>query len=272
MPLRLARRHLREVPPRRQGGLHRRGHRDRLRLRGSRHVLGLGVDTGVLRLVAVLPPQGARARRVRRAPRDQRRARGSGGRRYPRSSKAPPGQRCVVHLLGLLPRGEVEAAAEARGPHRLGGTSSGDPTSGARGGVPRGSQMLAECCPGAARVMEAEPSPTLPLAFPDSHWTAPAHQQPAGAHHQPRDQAAQPPVVQVSSRQESRWNAWSEVLCDVDEWGGGATSRRKRWPSLYADKPAPEPFGKGGSSPELRAIAKRAIEADLRLADEMESA
>lgn len=40
---------------------------------------------------------------------------------------------------------------------------------------------------------------------------------------------------------------------------------------LYADKPAPEPLGNEAES-ELRAIAKRAIEADLRLADEMEAA
>jgi hypothetical protein len=40
---------------------------------------------------------------------------------------------------------------------------------------------------------------------------------------------------------------------------------------LYADKPAPEPLGKEAES-ELRAIAKRVKEADLRLADEMEPA
>lgn len=40
---------------------------------------------------------------------------------------------------------------------------------------------------------------------------------------------------------------------------------------LYADKTAPEPLGNEAES-KLRVIAKRAIEADLRLADEMEAA
>ena len=48
-------------------------------------------------------------------------------------------------------------------------------------------------------------------------------------------------------------------------------ARVDRMAELYAGRPAPEPLGEEAES-ELRTIAKRAIEADLRLADEMEAA
>ncbi len=81
-PVPVARRHLRQVPPRRPRGLHRRGHRDRLRRgRLAPRAGSVGGGHRVVRLVARVPAPHQGPRRPRRAARDLRCAQGPGQRR-----------------------------------------------------------------------------------------------------------------------------------------------------------------------------------------------
>jgi transposase-like protein len=132
-------------------------------------------------------------------------------------------------------------------------------------------EMLGGCCPGAARVLEeAEPDVLAYLDFPPSHWKRLRTnnlQERTNCEIKRRSR-----VVQVFPSEKSLERLVGAVLCEVDEeWGRRRYFSEDKMAELYAGKPAPEPLGEEAES-ELRTIAKRAIEADLRLADEMEAA
>lgn len=130
--------------------------------------------------------------------------------------------------------------------------------------------MLGECCPGAARVMEeAEPDALAYLDFPPSHWKRLRTNNLQERTN--REIKRRSRVVQVFPSEKSLERLVGAVLCDVDEEWGRRYFSEDKMAELYADEPAPGPLGNEAES-ELRAIAKRAVEADLRLADEMEAA
>ena len=191
-PVPVARRHLRQMPPRRPRGLHRRGHRDRLR-RG-RVAAGAGPGRrghGVLRFVGGVPARHQGPRRPWRPARDLGRPQGpdQGHRR------GVPGR--VVAALRRAPdarlhaRGGIALAQEARGAHnvaRLPREGRGDRPR----HVPRRLRHAARLLPqgrrrgrgGRARRACVPGVPAFPLE-------AAANEQPAGAG-QPRDKAPQP--------------------------------------------------------------------------------
>lgn len=131
-------------------------------------------------------------------------------------------------------------------------------------------EMLAECCPDAAHIMEEAESDALTyLDFPPSHWKRLRTNNLQERTN--REIKRRSRVVQVFLSEKSLERLVGAVLCDVDEeWGRPRYSSEDKMAELYANKPAPEPLGKGWT--ELRAIAKQATEVDLRLADEMEAA
>lgn len=137
-PLHLARRHLRQVPQGRTGGLDRGGHGDRLRrVRLEARAGDIRGGHGVLRIVARLPAEAARPRRDRHRARRLRCPQGPGqGHR-----RGLPGRRMAA-LRGapdarLHARGRLLAAQAPRRQDRLPGL----PRQGRRhrrGHVPRG--------------------------------------------------------------------------------------------------------------------------------------
>lgn len=119
-PVPVARRHLHQVPPRRPRGLHRRGHRNRLRRGRVAARAGPGRSGHrVLRLVGGVPARHQGPRRPRRPARDLRRPQGPGQ----GNGRGVPGR--VVAALRRAPdarlhaRGRLALAQEARGAHNV---------------------------------------------------------------------------------------------------------------------------------------------------------
>lgn len=183
--LRLARRHLREVPPRGPRGVHRRCRRHRLRC--GRLEARPGRRRGghrVIRLAAGLPQEDPRPRRWRR--RARRPGRPPGPR--PRPRRGLPGRRVAAPRrppdAGLHARGRHLAAQAPRGRDRLAGVPR--PRRRHRGGnVPRGVRNAGGVPPeggggaGGGRAGRAG-LPRLPAVALE----APAHRQRAGADEQ----------------------------------------------------------------------------------------
>ncbi|MCC6103218.1 MAG: IS256 family transposase [Olegusella sp.] len=238
---------------------------------GSRHVLGLGVvDTesydswlSFLRKV-----RGRGVAGVRLVTSDAH----EGLRRaISEEFQGAAWQRCVVHLVRDCCR-EARSRQLRKRVARIASAAFRlrDPAV-VRAAYHVACEMLGGCCPGAARVLEeAEPDVLAYLDFPPSHWKRLRTNNLQERTN--REIKRRSRVVQVFPSEKSLERLVGAVLCDVDEeWGRRRYFSEDKMAELYAGRPAPEPLGEEAES-ELRTIAKRAIEADLRLADEMEAA
>ena len=134
--------------------------------------------------------------------------------------------------------------------------------------------MLEGCCPDAAAILEgAEPDALAYLDFPASHWKRLRTnnvQERAN-----REIKRRSKVVQVFPTVKSLERLVGAVMCDQDEaWSEARYFSAKKMSELYDD--SGEPGAASLPTPERQAewriVAKRAIEASLELADELEAA
>ncbi len=128
-------------------------------------------------------------------------------------------------------------------------------------------EMLEECCPKAARVLEeAEPDALAYLDLPQSRWRRTRTNNVQERTN--REIKRRSRVVQVFPSEASLTRLVGAVLCEQDEeWSGSRYFSEEKISELYEDRPKPEP-----PSEELRFVAEQAIKASLELADRMEAA
>lgn len=135
-------------------------------------------------------------------------------------------------------------------------------------------EMLESCCRDAARILEeAEPDALAYLDFPASYWKRLRTnnvQERANREIKRRSR-----VVQVFPSVASLEGLAVAVMCDMDEeWQDARYFSKRKMDELYDESraagaeepPTPERLS------EWRLVAKRAIDASLELADEMEAA
>ena len=135
-------------------------------------------------------------------------------------------------------------------------------------------EMLEECCPKAAAIMEeAEVDALAYLDFPCSHWKRLRTNNVQERTN--REIKRRSRVVQVFPSVRSLERLAGAVMCEEDElWSDKRYFAESKIAELYDEKrakqkpqpPTPE------QEEELRLIAKKAIEASLELADELEAA
>jgi putative transposase len=132
-------------------------------------------------------------------------------------------------------------------------------------------EMLGECCPKAARVLEeAEPDALAYLDLPQSHWKRTRTNNVQERTN--REIKRRSRVVQVFPSEASLTRLVGAVLCEQDEeWPGSRYFSEEKISELYEDRPKPEPPTEERSE-ELRLVAEQAIKASLELADRMEAA
>ena len=134
--------------------------------------------------------------------------------------------------------------------------------------------MLESCCKDAARILEeAEPDALAYLDFPASHWKRLRTNNVQERTN--REIKRRSRVVQVFPSVASLERLAGAVMCDMDEeWQGARYFSERRMAELYDESraaraeepPTPERLS------EWRLVARRAIDASLELADEMEAA
>ncbi len=184
-------------------------------------------------------------------------------------------QRCVVHLM----RDCARAASGSRGLQRrvsrivapvfrLKGAGA------VRAAYHVAVDMLESCCRDAARILEeAEPDALAYLDFPASHWKRLRTNNVQERTN--REIKRRSRVVQVFPSVASLERLAGAVMCDQDEaWSEARYFSKPKIDELYDEKRA---SGKNEApTPELmrewRVVARRAIEASLELADELEAA
>ena len=134
-------------------------------------------------------------------------------------------------------------------------------------------EMLEDCCPDAARILEeAEPDALAYLDFPASHWKRLRTNNVQERTN--REIKRRSRVVQVFPSAEALERLVGAVMCDQDEaWAEARYFSTKKMAELYDDS------GSGaakqlapGRQDEWLLVARRAIEASLELADELEAA
>ena len=135
-------------------------------------------------------------------------------------------------------------------------------------------EMLEECCPRAARILEeAEPDALAYLDFPASHWKRLRTNNVQERTN--RETRRRSKVVQVFPSVKSLERLTGAVMCDQDDdWQESRYFSEKKMSELYDERKRPEAEGRPSKerSAELRLIARKAIDASLELADELEAA
>ena len=134
--------------------------------------------------------------------------------------------------------------------------------------------MLEDCCPRAATVLEdAEPDALAYLDFPQSHWKRLRTNNVQERTN--RETRRRSKVVQVFPSARSLERLAGAVMCDQDD--GWQESRY--FPGRKMSEPYDESLGAHESrradadrDAELLLVAKKAIDASLELADELEAA
>ena len=132
-------------------------------------------------------------------------------------------------------------------------------------------EMLGECCPRAARVLEeAEPDALAYLDLPQSHWKRLRTNNVQERTN--REIKRRSRVVQVFPSEEALTRLVGAVMCEQDEeWAESRYFSEDRMAELSEDRPKPEPPSEERGR-ELLLVARQAIEASLALADRMEAA
>ena len=185
----------------------------------------------------------------------------------------PPGKRCAAHLM----RDCIRAAGSrmtARRVARIVAPVSRLKEAGAAGAAYHMAiEMLGGCCRDAAPILEeAEPDAPACLDFPASHWERLRASNVRERTN--REIRRRSRVVRVFPPIGSPQRLIGAVMCDQGEaWSEPRCFSAKRMAELYddsgakaADQPTPE------KREEWRIVAKRAIEASLEPADELEAA
>ena len=154
------------------------------------------------------------------------------GERYPRSSKGPPGSAASCTSCGT--------AAARRGRGSCGSAWPASPRRRSGSGTPpwcvRRTTWPARCSGDAAPAPHAcwrRPSPTRSPTWTSRRRIGSACA-PTTCRSVPTARSSGAAVSCRCSRRRSRWNALSERYCakSTKSGGGGATSRRTRWPSF----------------------------------------
>ena len=135
-------------------------------------------------------------------------------------------------------------------------------------------EMLEECCPRAARILEdAEPDALAYLDFPSTHWKRLRTNNVQERTN--REIKRRSKVVQVFPSTKALERLVGAVMCDQDEeWQASRYFSEKKMSELYDERKRPEAEGRPSKerAAELRLIARKAIDASLELADELEAA
>ena len=182
-------------------------------------------------------------------------------------------QRCAVHLMRDCVREAGSRQLGRRVARIVAPVFRGKDADEVRAMYHVACDMLADCCPKAAAVLEgAEPDALAYLDFPASHWKrlrANNVQERANREIKRRSR-----VVQVFPSVASLERLAGAVMCDEDEgWSRARYFSERRMAELYAPGAAPSPAAPSPErAAELRLVAERAIEASLALADMLEAA
>ncbi len=184
-------------------------------------------------------------------------------------------QRCVVHLMRDCARAASGSRSLSRRVSRIVAPVFRLKDAGAvRAAYHIAIEMLESCCRDAARILEeAEADALAYLDFPPAHWKRLRTnnvQERANREIKRRSR-----VVQVFPSVASLERLAGAVMCDMDEeWSDARYFSEKVMSMLYDEGRQP---GVGDRPTEeqlegFRLVAKRAIEASLELADELEAA
>lgn len=184
-------------------------------------------------------------------------------------------QRCVVHLMRDCARAASGSRSLQRRVSRVVAPVFRLRDAGAvRAAYHLAVEMLESCCRDAARILEeAEPDALAYLDFPPSHWKRLRTnnvQERANREIKRRSR-----VVQVFPSVASLERLAGAVMCDMDdEWQEARYFSKQKMDELYDESRAAR--AEGAPTPERlsewRLVARRAIDASLELADELEAA
>ena len=241
---------------------------------GWRHVLGLGVvDTesydswlGFLRKIKARGVEGV-ALVTSDAHEGLRRA-------ISETFQGSAWQRCAVHLIRDCVREAKSRQLRRRVARILSPVFRAKDAEVARAMYHLAIEMFDGCCPKAASILEdAEPDALAYLDFPRSHWKRLRTNNVQERTN--REIKRRSKVVQVFPTAKSLERLVGAVMCDQDEeWQASRYFSEKKMAELYDERartaaktpPSPE------RAAELLLVAKKAIDASLELADELEAA
>ena len=183
-------------------------------------------------------------------------------------------QRCAVHLMRDCARAAGSRKAARRVSRIVAPVFRLKEAGAVRAAYHLAIEMLGEFCPDAARILEeAEPDALAYLDFPSSHWRRLRTNNLQERTN--REIKRRSRVVQVFPSVKSLERLVGAVMCDQDEaWSEARYFSASIIAELYEEPSAaggrPEPSPERES--EWRLLARRAIEASLELADELEAA
>lgn len=180
-------------------------------------------------------------------------------------------QRCVVHLMRDCVREAASQQLRRRVARIVAPVFRAKDAAQVRAMYHLACEMLEECCPKAARVLEeAEPDALAYLDFPRSHWKRLRTNNLQERTN--REIKRRSRVVQAFPSKESLMRLVGAVMCEQDEqWAESRYFSEKKISELYAERERPQ-APTSEEDERLRLIARQAIEASLELADRMEAA
>jgi len=183
-------------------------------------------------------------------------------------------QRCVVHLVRDCVREARSHQLRRRVARIVSPVFRAKDAEVVRAMYHLATEMLEDCCPRAARILEdAEPDALAYLDFPASHWKRLRTNNVQERTN--REIKRRSRVVQVFPSMKSLERLVGAVMCDEDEgWQESRYFSEKKMAQLYDRGPSelPNTTRTAERESELRAIARKAIDASLELADELEAA
>ena len=183
-------------------------------------------------------------------------------------------QRCVVHIIRDCVREAKSRQLRRRVARIVSPVFRAKDAEVVRATCHLATEMLEECCPRAARILEdAEPDALAYLDFPSTHWKRLRTNNVQERTN--REIKRRSKVVQVFPSTKALERLVGAVMCDQDEeWQASRYFSEKKMSELYDERRRPEVEGRPSKerAAELRLIARKAIDASLELADELEAA
>ncbi|MBR3158028.1 MAG: IS256 family transposase [Atopobiaceae bacterium] len=183
-------------------------------------------------------------------------------------------QRCAVHLIRDCVREARSRQLRRRVARIVSPVFRAKDAEVVRATCHLATEMLEECCPRAARILEdAEPDALAYLDFPSTHWKRLRTNNVQERTN--RELKRRSRVVQVFPSTKALERLVGAVMCDQDEeWQASRYFSEKKMSELYDGRRRPEAEGRPSKerAAELRLIARKAIDASLELADELEAA
>ena len=183
-------------------------------------------------------------------------------------------QRCVVHIIRDCVREARSRQLRRRVARIVSPVFRAKDAEVVRAMYHLATEMLEDCCPRAAAILEdAEPDALAYLDFPSTHWKRLRTNNVQERTN--REIKRRSKVVQVFPSTKALERLVGAVMCDQDEeWQASRYFSENKMAQLY-DKglsELPETARTAERELELRAIARKAIDASLELADELEAA